>query len=564
MQARWWKKSELEQKKSEGEKKGEKSESSAIIEKDKTAPIKIEFKDDDDYKRERNISPEEKAFKGIEKAAIGLTKIGLKMKKLFGKNDQEKFDIKEPQGKEIAEREAFRRLIAFVFSDQFLEEFVSVVQALGFKNLGGFEQLGRRDADYTMAKDIDLVHRLHFRVYRIKGNIFVLVHYEPKATEDIGLHIKGFFDRIINQIILQQKNPSAKVDTHAGGDGTIKVELSNYEKGADILLKILKDEVPNFYRKINSEIHENELALWKEFMGFIDHKTPDQLIEENLYESSRLIPPFTQIRDTVKKIFEHLNFQTVPAWDLKVPASDKYFIAKTTYATIDFEILVITEDFVDEIMRIIGFLRTKYNPKFILVITPEIAIYGPTEDDIPPPNVEIPKYDPSRVRDLLNFLADAGVSIITVNILIELFHLHLKTPLRHSHINLLLTNKGLIKQEMIQEIMQENDTYQKFIRDVQSVFEILHKNKRNEWISIKQFLKIIKESAMELNQTELTNILILMENPLLALIESKNNRHEEFRIVSSLTEDEIEFQVKKMKKMIEQYLMEQKASSSYL
>ena len=48
--------------------------------------------------------------------------------------------------------------------------------------------------------------------------------------------------------------------------------------------------------------------------------------------------------------------------------------------------------------------------------------------------------------------------------------MHQKTPWRYSHIELLLKNKGLLKSEMLQEILQEHDTYQKFISDVLAVF----------------------------------------------------------------------------------------------
>ena len=213
-------------------------------------------------------------------------------------------------------------------------------------------------------------------------------------------------------VIAKEKNPEVKIDNDAGSpeDGQ-KIELSNYEKGTDIFLKMLKETVPNFYCKLNTSIHDADLALWKEYMGIIDHLSPEDLIIENLIESSRLIPPFTQIRDTIKKIFEALNFECIPAWDLKVNANDKYFIAKSINAQHDFEILIISEDFIDEIMRTIGLLRAKYQPKFIILISPDISLFGPEPDDVPPPDIEIPKHDPQRVKDLLNFLADANVSV---------------------------------------------------------------------------------------------------------------------------------------------------------
>jgi hypothetical protein len=299
-------------------------------------------------------------------------------------------------------------------------------------------------------------------------------------------------------------------------------------------------------------------------MGIIDHLSPEDLIIENLTESSRLIPPFTQIRDTIKKIFESLNFECIPAWDLKVNANDKYFIAKSINAQHDFEILVLTEDFIDEIMRMIGLLRAKYQPKFIILISPDISLFGPEPDDVPPPDTEIPKHDPQRVKDLLNFLADANVSVFPVSLIIDFFAMHQKTPWRYSHIELLLKNKGLLKPEMLQEVLQEHDTYQKFISDVLAVFAFYQKSPKGEWVSLKKLEKQIKITGLELNATEMNNIMKFMENPLLELIESKNNKREDYRVIPSLSSEDIEFKVKKMKTMLEEYLVEQESTQSYL
>lgn len=564
MQARWRKKAEIEQE--------QKDISDSAMVASQTTPnntdiINLNWKDDDNYQRQRKISHTEKLYKGIEKGAILFTKLKLKFTKTPKTEEIQKLKVPDIGAKKKSEeeRETFRNLISFVFSDQYLDEFLSVCQALGFKELGGFDYLGRRDADYSIGKDVEQNSRLHFRAYKIKGNMFVLTHHEPRATEDISLHVKGFFDRILSSIIRQKNDPTVKIGEEAGSpiDGH-KIELSNYELGTDLFLKMLKEQVPNFYRKINSKITDADLDLWKEHMGIIDHKPAEDLIIENLIESSRLIPPFSQIRDTVKKIFESLNFTILPAWDLKVTASDKFFIAKTTYAKREFEILVITEDAINELMRPIGLLRAKYHPKFTILISPDISIFGPEPDDIPPTDIEIPKYEPAQVKDLLNFLADSGVSVMPVSLCIDLFRLHKKTPIRHSHLSILLNNKGLLKPEMIQEILQEHDTYQKYIQDILNVFDVFKRAPKGEWISVKHLQKMVKTNEIELNTTELNNAIVFMENPLLNILESKNNKREDYRIQSTLTEEDLEFRTKKMKYMLEEYLIEQESTSSYL
>ncbi len=142
--------------------------------------------------------------------------------------------------------------------------------------------------------------------------------------------------------------------------------------------------------------------------------------------------------------------------------------------------------------------------------------------------------------------------------------MHQKTPWRYSHIELLLKNKGLLKSEMLQEILQEHDTYQKFISDVLAVFGFYQKSPKGEWVSLKKLEKQIKTTGLELNATEMNNIMKFMENPLLELMESKNNKREDYRIIPSLSDEDIEFKVKKMKTMLEEYLVEQKSTQSYL
>jgi hypothetical protein len=526
----------------------------------KDISIKIEFKDDDGYKRERELSKTEKMYKKLEEAAIDFTKFRLKLKEFW------KTKIKKEASTRLAEsemelsagedRETFRRLITCVFSDKYLDEFISVYQALGFIDLGGFEYLGRRDADYSIAQDVDVLHRLHARIFRIKGNVFLLVHHEPKASEDIKLHIKGYFDRILNAI-MQNKEKDGKLDIEGGSDGTNKIELSDYEKGSDLFLDILKERVPNFYQKITVDIGEEELELWRDHMGVIDHISPEDLIIENLQDSSRFVPPFTQIRDTIKKIFEYMHFTIEPAWDIKVPASDKYFIAKTTYAQKDYSILVITEDFIDDVMRIIGLLRARYHPKFVLLISPDIGLFGPAENDLPPKGIEIPPYNEKNVKELLQFLADSYISIMPVSMLIQMFERHLQTPFRFSHIAILLSHHGLLDADLFKEVFKEHDTYEEFLRDSMNVFEFFRQNpKKTDFLSLKQLHKMNKESEMELSETEIINIITLMESPLVDLIESKKGKREEYRLKQGLDEFQIDAKLKKLKKLIEENLVE--------
>ena len=160
MPAHWKKQAEIEKELAESQKNDNSVNDQSIknsTEPDGAPPINIEFKDDDEYQRTRSKSTQEKMFKGIETFAVGYAKVKLKLKKYQAKRQGKDLNLEEETAKVIPkeERETFRNLISFVFSDQYLEEFLSVMQALGFKPLGGFEYLGRRDADYSIAKDLD-------------------------------------------------------------------------------------------------------------------------------------------------------------------------------------------------------------------------------------------------------------------------------------------------------------------------------------------------------------------------------------------------------------------------
>lgn len=527
-------------------------------------PLNLEFKEGDDYKRVREISSTEKLFKGIEKSAIWAAKLKLKLQKSKNK-DADTHELQDLLNELPSndDKEKFRNLICCYFCEQYLDEFISVTQALGFKDLGGFEYLGRRDADYSIALDLDESYRLHARIYNIKNNSYVLIHHEPKATEDIKLHIKGYFDRIIYAILKKEEDKKAglvppdddKLDIDSGSDGKEKVELSNYEKGSDMFLKMLSEKVPNFYKKINTKITENDLKIWREYMGKIDHLSPEQLIVENIYESSRLIPPFSQIRETFKKVFHYFQFETEPAWETNVLANDKYFIAYTNFENKPFKILVITDDFTNELLRPMGLLRAKYEPNYVMIISPDISLFGPTENDIPPENKNIPPFNKAQVHELIKFLEDSKVSIASTSFIIELFKMNLKTPLRVSHFALMLKKYGLLSCAELSKIVDKEKSLENFQKDVFKVLDIIKTAPKDEWINIKQIEKIMTNRGIDLNKTELENVLLLMENKLLELILSKKQKHKEFRINSGLEESILLERQEKLRKMLKEYLL---------
>jgi len=537
----------------------------------KNLNIKIEIPKFEKVERKRDISLEEKFFKQLEKGAIWAVRLKLKWEKFCKKLDNiHELRHRLDELDDNNDREKFRRQITCVFSLKYLEEFITMMQALGFVELGGFEYLGRRDADYSMAMNLDEKYRLHARVFCVGDIGYVLVHHEPKADEDLSLHIKGYFDRIFNAIIKYDektgKGLSIKPDElkiEEGSDGIEKVELSNYEKGADIYLKMLKDRVPNFYKKINKKIDDTLIKMWREFLGAIDHLSPEQLLIENLWESSRYIPPFIQIRETGRKMFERLGFDTEPAWDINIPASNQYFIATYKDPKSNYKVLVFTKDLTEEILRPIGLLRTKYNPKYVIVISPDISIFGPTQDDIPPKNIEIPLFNPIIKNELIEFLKDSKVSIIPVSVMIDIFKMNLRTPITSYQFELIFNKFGLISKDDLIQVFQKEEQFRDFIAAAFNIINyFIEKNKtieeKNKWISIKELEKMTKIKFPKFNSTKLIDILILMENPIVGLLESKKHEQKEFRLNPTLEEIDIVNKRKILEKLIQDYLIELK------
>jgi hypothetical protein len=537
--------------------------------------FQVEFVDTDLPPRDRRQSSKEKLANKIGQVATGLTKAGIKIKEKIGKkpSQESKSPSKDPDTFTMnpeEDVEKFRRLIAFVFREENLQEFLSILQALGFKHLGGFEYLGWRDADYSIAKDIDLLHRLHMRVYILSHIVFVLAHYEPKATQDIKLHVKGYFDHLIGEIKNQTQKQGSTTTSEAEPkndkstkSGEERFELSDYEKGSELLLKILKDSVPNFYTKIDPEIGDDELRIWQEYLGQIDHIPPEERMIEELRLNSRYIPPFQRIRSTVQKMFECFGFHCYPAWDLKIPPTDKYFIIKAQEADKPLDALILTEDFIDDLMRVIGALRTKYRIQYVLVITSPIALFGPAEDDIPPQNVEITPFNPQRVKDLVTFLSDLGISIMSSEDFIELFRFHLKNPLRFSHFRLLFKHPGLLSADIIPELVQENKIYEKFYSDILHFIELLQSVDRTRWYSLKAMKKGAEKANLTLSEHDLLNIIRFLENPFLDLLESKENKREEYRINPNLTPVEIDQKLELVAKLLKESLLNHTYDKEY-
>ena len=521
------------------------------------------FKNKDPIIRVREKSRGEKVMESVKMLTINTVKWAKSIKKGKEKaKDMEKEKEKEIQKEKEKEKEKnekeedrikYRRQISFNFRKEFISEFISVMQALNFKDLSGFEHFGRRDADYSMAVNVDEKHRLHIRVFIVADLVFVLAHHEPKASEDIGLHVRGFFDRVLQENENKKKmDENEKVnDEGSPKDEYGRAELSDYILGSQILLDVLESRVPNFYQKISAKIGKEELNLWMDAMGPIDHLALEILLSETLFDSSLYVPAFQNIRRVLQQMFEIFDFEISIAWDIKIPPKDNYFLAKSTYAQIDFQILVLSVDLDRDIFRIFGALSAKYKPKHIVVLVPDYEIDGPSELYTPPEDIEY-KFDKNEVEHILAFLKDRKVCIIKVTDFIYLFKQHFKHAFRHSDFSSLFENYGLIARSHIDQIIQQRKEKTFLIDNALTIFRMIQKEKKP--ISIKALFKKIKNSEHEISSNELTKIITLMENPLVGLIIPTDDNREKYQI-KDFDEEIIEKKIQKFKETMEKLLL---------
>ena len=442
------------------------------------------------------------------------------------------------------------------------------MQALNFEELGGFEHFGRRDCDYTMAVDVDEKHRLHLRAYIIKDIVYVLAHYEPKADEDVGLHIKGFFDRVDSG---QEQSPRSKPNSQyikddqqtqalikAGllapsqknendisqnssnikknGESTAtdefgRAELSDYILGGQIILDVLETRVPNFYQKISTTVSREDLSIWIDTLGPIDHLPLDVLLSEALFDSSLYEPPFGEVKKVLQRMFSIFGFEIKIAWDTKIPPSDNYFLAVTKEKPAEIQILVVSLDFNRDLLQIVGSLNWKYKTNHTLILVPDYQIDGPS-DIYQPPKDPSYSFNQDEVNHIVNFFTDKGFSVMKVTDFIYLFKNHVDIPFNQYEIAKLFEQHGLIGRKHIDNLIEARDFKTMSFNYGKSIVEII--KEEDKAIGLKNILKNLHKKHPEienkLTMTELTRIITMLESPIIGLIVPTDDSRSKYRI----------------------------------
>jgi hypothetical protein len=133
--------------------------------------------------------------------------------------------------------------------------------------------------------------------------------------------------------------------------------------------------------------------------------------------------------------------------------------------------------------------------------------------------------------------------------------MNLKNPLRISHFVLLLQKFGILSETDLGTIVDKEKSLETFQNDVFRILEIIRTTLKEEWIHIKQIEKIMNNRGIELNKSELENVLLLMENKLLELIISKKQKHKEYRINPNKNDFDMISSEQKLRKMLKEYLL---------
>lgn len=260
-------------------------------------------------------------------------------------------------------------------------------------------------------------------------------------------------------------------------------------------------------------------------------ESPLEMLISQVYDQSRCIPPFPAIGQTVQRMFALFGFKCFPAWDLKVPESDKYFLIKNVDSRTSFQALVITENFTDELMRIIAILRIKYHLDNAVVITPDIAIFGPTPDDIPPEGIPVSPFNQSQVNDLLSFLAAQRIVVVTVSVFIQIFKMHLQNSISQTYFDYIFSQSGLLSSNIMLQIQQSLDDSHQFGVLLLQLIRDWEKNFGSKYISIKSLKKNAVKKQILLSETVWEQALDLLGPTRLGLIDQDPKHVTDYRLV---------------------------------
>ncbi|MHA1732757.1 MAG: hypothetical protein ACTSU5_12500 [Promethearchaeota archaeon] len=393
-------------------------------------------------------------------------------------------------GDHLKKPEYFRRLICAKLGPENYDEFLSTLQALGFRKLR-YEFFTKRKAFVMFSRDIDEAYRLHLRVYDLDLAIYVLAHKEPK-TADISFHVKGFAARL--------KDFFKRYGASEEGFEAAKKELADYQAGTNYFKDLITQKVPNLAKKIDFEITEEDVRAFSAKYGDIDHLGTGDLILENLLDAADA--EFEVHLDAMKDVFTILGFR-VENVDLVDPKRE--FTAKAVYSEDPYDILVTQAppdpDYLDKLRDAAKTTGHKFT--FLLYVTPDV-----------PAN---PEFGRAAHK--------ARINILIVQDLAVFFLEHLDYPFTQEDIRQLFsTGGGLVPASRVLEIVKGKKNAEKIFDHSLLVFETLRG--AGSFLSAKEIGNMLKrkDRGVAPSKEDVEAILSFLANPLIHLVERKKDK----------------------------------------
>jgi hypothetical protein len=410
--------------------------------------------------------------------------------------------------KEKSEKKLFRRLICCIFKRKYYDEFVSSLQALGFNMISKVEYFSKRKSDQMFSKSLDDKHRLHLRNYfidddPIEGDVYVLAHKEPKVTNDVAFHMKGFFSRTVNKIKNYLDEEEQKNENIVE-----KEELADYKAGSEIFKSLVRN-VKNLHKKLNFNITIENLEKFVLKYGKISHLEPTLLLIEDFLDSAER--DFDNIGASLRNIFILLGFEIKVGGFRKFVQAENQFRAdiKSEYKTLK---LSACADLLEmNVLRNLNRFKKKAKADFALLITPD-------RQDI--------FYD-DIFNELVDYAENKELGIINANDFIFLFREHCEYPFKLTDFEKMFKKPGLIAQKDIENVMKMREKVDKIFERAFSVLEVIQIE--NRWLSFDDILKATQTREIEITKENLTLFLNFLQHEDLSLLLSKGRFRKKFK-----------------------------------
>ncbi|OLS16252.1 MAG: hypothetical protein RBG13Loki_0075 [Promethearchaeota archaeon CR_4] len=418
---------------------------------------------------------------------------------------------------------AFRQLICAKIHRENRNEFISVLQALGFKDITTREFIGKRRSTLMFSKVLANGFRLHLRLYEVGQDYFILAHMEPLPSADVKFHVKGFV-RWAKGTFRHKNEPPKEVGSNDElPDPSEKVEefrmeLADYEAGGD-QLKALITTVPNFEKKVDFSITDEDLRLFNAIYGAIDHIPTITLILENFLESAG--KNFEGGARSLPKILEILGFRVSPV--LGESGGDSTYLARAIFTDANYTLLVgISSGVPSAEMDALSRLAPTLQVNFTLLVLPNEEFPG---------NIEA-----NAKQSRVNVISASNLGIFFLD--------HGDYPFTQLEIQSLFSpDGGIISLSHINEIISKKKDFEQIFTQSRNILDILQQ--MGKWVPLKEVEKLVGVPDLISKET-VTYVLNFLTNPLIGLVEEQKGKL--FKAI--LNNEEIQLKLRKLEELL--------------